>query len=113
MNSDQASSTSVIEVIDVVALIPPPWAERETQAEPLNSESAGAYLSENPAALVLAAGALGLIVGALVAARFASRRGEDFTRSRPDLSPRGRPVGVRGNGSLKAHGDKLGSAMLN
>lgn len=112
MNSEQPSSASVVEVIDVVALIPPPWAGRQTQAEPFNTDSAGGYLRENPVALVLAAGTLGMIVGALVAARFVSHRTEDFRSfSRSGVSLRGRPVGVRGDGSLKAHGDKLGSAM--
>lgn len=124
MNGHRTSKQAVVEVVDVVTVAPDdPRLHDEGRDEsgsfrrfkktlPEGVLDLGNWTREHPAALVVAAGVLGLVVGRLVAGRANDKRNL-AARMRGSARAPGRrhPAAQPASGSLKVHGDKLGSAM--
>ena len=118
MSNDQVSRQSVIEVVDVVALIPSEAGERRqrgtrlgrTQSAWPTSADLTRLAGDHPAALVIAAGVLGFLAARLIArkARHTAAANRPHTQFAGSLGEGQRAE--RFNGSLKPHGDKLGNA---
>lgn len=117
MSNDQVLRQPVIEVVDVIALIPSEAGARlqrgtrlgRTKSAWPTSEDLTRLAGDHPAALVIAAGVLGFLVARLIAQKAwtapASRPHTQF-----DGLFRQGPRAERFDGTLKPHGDKLGNA---
>lgn len=129
MNGDRTSKPAVVEIVDVVTVAPDDAGVHDEGRHgsgsfrsfrkrlPEGALNLSRWAREHPAALVVAAGALGLVIGRLIAGRAPNQRTLDQrtfasrVRSAWRAPVLRRPAAQPSSGSLKAHGDKLGSAI--